>query len=79
MLCSLLVWLSCRKKVKAILWLLTQDSHSMIILNISSEATGPVVTKFYVDPSGAEGIKICSDGPVHMTNVAAMPVVSENF
>ena len=51
----------------------------MIILNISSEATGPVVTKFYVDPSGAEGIKICSDGPVHMTNVAAMPVVSENF
>ena len=31
----------------------TQDTHSMIISNIS-EATRPVVTKFYVKPTGAE-------------------------
>ena len=27
-------------------------------IQISSEATGPVVTKFYVEPSEAEGTKI---------------------
>ena len=41
----------------------------MKISNISSEASGPVVTKFYVEPSGAEGTKICPKGPGHMTNM----------
>ena len=31
----------------------------MTISNISSEATGPIVTKFNVESSGAEGTKIC--------------------
>ena len=30
----------------------------MTISNISSEAIGPVVTKFHAEPSGAEGTKI---------------------
>ena len=30
----------------------------MAFLNISSEATGQSVIKFYVEPSGAEGKKI---------------------
>ena len=30
----------------------------MAISNISSEATGPIVTKFYVEPSGAEGTNL---------------------
>ena len=37
---------------------LTHNSHSMTISNIS-EANGPVVTKFDVAPSGAEGTKSC--------------------
>ena len=45
----------------------------MTILNISSEATGPIVTKFYVEPSGDEGTQICSNGPGHMTNMMAIP------
>ena len=47
----------------------------MTVLNIS-EATGPVLTKFYVEPSGVEGTKGCSDGSGHMTNMVAMPVDS---
>ena len=31
-------------------------SHSMTIPNISSKATGPIVTKFYVEPPGAKWI-----------------------
>ena len=44
------------------------------VINIT-EATGPVVTKFNVELSGAEGTKICSKGPDCMTNMAAMPVL----
>ena len=38
----------------------------MGIFKISTEATGPVLTKFYVEPSRADGTKTCSNGPSHM-------------
>ena len=50
----------------------------MAALNISSEATGPIVTKFYVEPSECEETK-GSKGPGHMTNMVAMPVGSKNL
>ena len=43
---------------------------------ISSEATGPIVTKFYVEPSEAEGTKFCSNGADHMTNMVVMSIDS---
>ena len=42
----------------------------------TSSAIG-LVTKFYVQPSEAEEINICSDGAGHMTNMSAMPVDSK--
>ena len=39
------------RKVKVIVLPLTNDSHSIKILNISSRATGQIVTKFYVGPA----------------------------
>ena len=39
---------------KVILYPLIQNRHIMTITNISSEATGPIVTKFYVQPLWAE-------------------------
>ena len=45
----------------------------MTISIISSKATGPVVTKFHIQPPRAEG-KNCSKSPGHMTNKGAMPV-----
>ena len=51
----------------------------MTILNISSEATGLIVTKFHIEPLWAEGRNVCSDSPSHMTNMAAMPVYGKNL
>ena len=46
------------------------DSHKMAFYIISPEATGQIVTKVYVEPSGAEGTKTCSNGPGQMTDMA---------
>ena len=42
----------------------------MAMSNISSKPTGPIVIELYIETSGAEG----TNGPGHMTNMAAMPV-----
>ena len=34
----------------------------------------PTVTKLSVEPSGAEGTKICFNSPGYLTNIADMPV-----
>ena len=47
--------------------------------NILSKASRLIVTKFHVEPSGAEGIKICSNSPGHMTNMATIPVNGKNL
>ena len=39
----------------------------------SSETTGPIEAKFHVEPSDG-GTKVCSNGPDHMTKMAAMPI-----
>ena len=46
----------------------------MTVPNIFSKATGTVVTKFHIEPAWAEGIKLCSESPGHMTNMADMSV-----
>ena len=56
-----------------IVLLLTQGSHS-ITISVISKATGPIVTNFYIERPWAEGRKVCSNSPGHMTNMAAMPI-----
>ena len=46
----------------------------MTVLNISSEATGPIVTKSHLEPPGADGTKICSNRIDHMTNMATTTI-----
>ena len=41
----------------------------MTISNIS-KASGQIVTKFHVEPPGAERMKIYSNSPGHITNMA---------
>ena len=49
-------------------------------LNIfSSETSGPIETKFHREPPWDEGTKLCSNGPGHMTKVAAMPLYGKNL
>ena len=36
---------------------------------------GPIEAKFHMEPPWHGGTKVCSNGPGHMTNMAAMPHV----
>ena len=51
--------------------------HSLNIF--SSETTRPVKVKFHMELLWDGGTKVCSIGPGHMTNVAAMPIYGKNL
>ena len=40
----------------------------------SLETAGPIEAKFHVEPPWDRGTKFCSNGPGHMTKMAAMPI-----
>ena len=44
----------------------------------SSETTGPIKLKFHMETPEDAGMKVCSNGPVHMTKMAAMPIYGKN-
>ena len=47
--------------------------------NISSETTGPMEAKFHMESPWEGGMKVRSNGPDHMTNMAAMPIYGKNL
>ena len=49
------------------------------ISNFSSETTGPIATKFHIQPPGPSGKKSCSNSLGHMTTMAAMPIYGKNL
>ena len=49
------------------------------ISNDFSETTGPIVTKFHMQPLGPLGTKSCSNGLGHMTKMAAMSICGKNL
>ena len=51
----------------------------MTVSNISSKATWPDVTKFNVEPPGAEGMKIYTNCQGHMTSMATIPIYGKNL
>ena len=48
-------------------------------LNIFSETTGPIEAKFHMESPWDGGTKVCSNGPGHMTKIAAMPISGKNL
>ena len=52
---------------------------STISNDFTSETTGPIATKFHIQPPGLLGKKNCSNGLGHMTNMAAMPIYGKNL
>ena len=44
----------------------------------SLETAWPIEAKFYVEPPWDGRIKVCSKGPAHMTNMAAMLIYGKN-
>ena len=57
------------------------QSHSeSIFLNFfSSITTRPFEAKFHMEPPLDGGTKACSNGPGHMTKMAAMPIYGKNL
>ena len=47
--------------------------------NFSSETTGPIEAKFYVEPPWEGGTKVYSKGSGHMTKMATMPIYGKNL
>ena len=45
----------------------------------SSETTGPIEAKFHMEPPLDGGMKVCSNGPGHMSKMAAMPRYGKNL
>ena len=45
----------------------------------SLETARPIETKFHADHPWDGGTKICSNGPGHMTKMAAMPIYGKNI
>ena len=45
----------------------------------SSETTGPIEAKFHMEPPWDRGTKVCSNGPGHLTKMAAMPIYGKNL
>ena len=45
----------------------------------SSETTGPIEAKFHMEPPLDGGMKVCSNGPGHMSKMAAMPTYGKNL
>ena len=41
---------------------------------LSSKTTGPVVTRFHIEPKGLMGMKLCSGGSSPLTNMAVMHI-----
>ena len=51
--------------------------HSLNIF--SSETTVPIEAKFHMESPWDGGTKVCSNGPGHMTKMAAMPIYGKNL
>ena len=58
-------------------YVVVRRPHSLKIF--SSETTGPIEVKFHIELLWDGGTKVCSNGPGHMTKMAAMPIYGKNF
>ena len=54
------------------------SAHELVSNDFSSETIGPIVTKFHMWSAWVGGTKNCSNGPGHMTKMAAMPIYGLN-
>ena len=51
-----------------------QGQSDLTFYFFSLETAKPIEAKFHLCPPWDEGTKVYSNGPIHMTNMAAMPI-----
>ena len=54
------------------------SAHELVSNDFSSETIWPIITKFHMQPPWVWGTKRWSNGPGHMTKIAAMPIYGTN-
>ena len=54
-------------------------SGSIFLNFFPSITTRPIEAKFHVEPPWDGGTKVCSNGPGHMTKMAALPIYGKNI
>ena len=59
---------------------LVQGHSDLTFSNFFSRETAwPIEAKFHMEPQWDGGTKVCSNGPGHMTKMAAMPIYDKNM
>ena len=66
------LWVGYKVGIRRPSYIVVRRPHSLNIF--SSETTGPIKVKFHTELLWDRGTNICSNGPGHMTNMAAMPI-----
>ena len=61
------------------LTLVQGHSESTFSKFFSWETAMQIEAKFHVEPQQNRGMKVCSNGPVHMTKMVAMPIYGKNM
>ena len=61
--------------------LILVEHHSVSTFSnfFSLETARPIEAKFHVEPPWDGGMKVCSNGPGHITKIAAMLIYEKNF
>ena len=54
-------------------------SLRFILSNIYFKAAGHMKAKFHAEPLLVGETKVCSNGPYHVTKIAAMPICGKNL
>ena len=62
-----------------LLTLVRGPSDSTFSNFFSLKTAGTIEATFHLKPPWDEGMKGCSNGPGHMTNMAAMPIYGKNL
>ena len=57
---------------------LAQGHSDSAFYFFSLETAKPIEAPFHLYPLWDEGTKVCSNGPGHKTNMAAMPIYGKN-
>ena len=65
------------RPLSSVVCLSVRRPHSLN--SFSSETAWPIIVKFHMEPPWDGGTKVCSNGPDHMTKMAAMPIYGKNF
>ena len=69
------IWIS---KVKVIHWPWSKVTQ-IHIFKLLFLRNGPIEAKFLMEPPWDGGMKVCPNGPDHMTNMATIPIYGKNL